>query len=414
MTPAATRRAPARWPLFLALVLSLVALATLFWLRGRLVREERAALSSLVRVFERGNLLGRPENAAIRFSVIESTAESYQESDLIARLFVAKRLLDGREVLVHPFWYALDNDAWQQEVAGWERLPVGSADNPAGALYVKLARGNREAVDRTILLFVLFLVLCLGLLVFRQRGKELELNRTVSELERRRAEVIRLERLALAGQLSANIFHDIKKPILNIKHEADDLLAPGTLDPPVRDAVAAMKEQTDLFLRILRELGFEQFVRAEGDSDEYCDVADSLERAVALVRYEQGDVIVERDLPATPPPLVLAPPYRLVQLFSNLVLNAYQAMGGKGLLRLRLLVGEKTIEVHVEDNGPGIAPGIRDTIFEPFASTRADAGGSGLGLYICAQILSDLGGSIRVEDADPRGTRFVITLPVQP
>jgi C4-dicarboxylate-specific signal transduction histidine kinase len=398
--------------LVLALLLTAAALSTLVWLRGRLVAEEQATLENAVRVFERSNVLLRPENDAIRFTLVESTAGSFEASDLVASLLVGKNTHSGREVLVHPFWYELEHPAWREETAAWRRLTVGPEENPSGWLYVKLEPSNRQAVDRTIAAFGVFLLVCLGLLVFRQRGKDIELSRTVSELEQRRAEVIRLERLALAGQLSANIFHDIKKPVLNIKHEADDLLAGGELGDTSRVAIAAMKEQTELFLAMLRESGFEQFVRAEGAAEEFCDVAESIERSLALVKYEQRDVAVSVNAPRDGSlPLVFAPPWRLVQLFSNLFLNAYQAMEGRGELAVAVRAVKSGTEIVVADTGPGIAPEIRARVFDPFATTKAETEGSGLGLYICTQILSDLGGSIRIEDNVPRGTRFVVQLP---
>lgn len=409
--PAAPRRGPARWPLVLAIVLSAVALLMLFWLRSRLAGEERNQLANAVRVFE--ELILRPENEAIDFSLIETTVRNFRDSsDFIAEMLVSKRTLARGEILVHPFHHELLDPDWREAAAAWERLAIGDPANPDGWLYVRVDPANRRAVDLAIGLFALFLVVCLGVLVFRTRGKEMELSRTVSELEERRAEVIRLERLALAGQLSANILHDIKKPILNIKHEVHDNLDRQSVDPELRESLEGIRRQTELFLGILRELGIEQFVRAGGEEGEYCDVADSIDRSLALVKYERGDVEVELEMPRDGSmPLVFAPPHRLVQLFSNLILNAYQAMEGRGLLAIKASAGSGRIVLRFADSGPGVPEEMRARIFDPFVTSKGEREGSGLGLYICAQIARDLGGRIELERTGPTGTTFLVVLP---
>ncbi|MCB2156337.1 HAMP domain-containing histidine kinase [bacterium] len=408
-----THSAPARWPLVLAVLLLVAALATLLWIRGRLVSEEETSLSNAVRVFERTDALGRPENVSVRFSQVESLARSLEESDLVARLFVTKQALGGRERLLYPYYYELLHPDWRTEVQSWERLPVGDPTSPHGWLYVELAPKNREAVDRAVWVFGLLLFVCLGVLVFRQRGKEVELSRTVSELEQRRAEVIRLERLALAGQLSANIFHDLKKPVLNIKHEVSDALEGSPIDRD--ELLQAVHTQTELFLKMLRELGFENFVRVSEEESEYCDIAETIDRAMSLVKYERGDVDVQCDVPRDGSlPLVFAPQHRLIQLFSNFFLNAFQAMEGRGSLWVSVNQEDYRLAVVIEDSGPGLPEELREDLFEPFITTRGEQGGSGLGLYICSKILGDLGGDIVIEAPQrDHGARFRMTIPCQ-
>lgn len=409
------RRRPARWPLLLALALSAVALLTLFWLQQRLVADERIQLANAVRVFERADLLLRPEDEQVNFALIESNARSFEESELIARMLVSKRMADGRELLVYPFHHELLHPDWRSEVEDWQRLAVGGTENPSGFLYVHLTPANRQAVNRIMLLFGGFLLLCLGVLVFRQRGKEIELHRTASELEKRKLEVIRLERFALAGQLSANIMHDIKKPVFNIKHEVADLLEGNEALDEIRSSLESIREQTELFSHILRDIGLEQFVRAAAAEREYCDIAEALQRSVALVQYERGGIDVRFELPPDGSlPLVLAPPHWLVQLFSNLVLNAYQAMGDSGTLTLAARVVEKptqAVEVVVRDTGPGVAEELRARVLEPFVTTKGEAEGSGLGLYISSTIAQELGGELELAQTGPEGTTFRVVLP---
>jgi two-component system nitrogen regulation sensor histidine kinase NtrY len=95
----------------------------------------------------------------------------------------------------------------------------------------------------------------------------------------------------------------------------------------------------------------------------------------------------------------------------NLVDNAVAAMGGQGRIGISVQAGEEpgALRLEVADSGPGIAPGDRDKLFVPYFSTKAR--GTGLGLAIVQRVVSDHRGTIRVEDNEPRGARFVIDLP---
>jgi signal transduction histidine kinase len=171
-----------------------------------------------------------------------------------------------------------------------------------------------------------------------------------------------------------------------------------------------MGREIDLFFAILRETGFERLLRNPGES-EYVDLEEILERSLALVRYERRAIRVEREFEPRIPPL-LTEPVRLIQVFSNLVLNAYQAMEGQGMLFLRLRRGPgHQVVVEVEDTGPGIPAAWRERIFDPFLTTRADSGGTGLGLYIVRETIRDLGGTTELIRAEG-GACFRITLPL--
>lgn len=399
-----TRR-PARWPILLSLALMLSATATLMWLRDRLERQERSTLLGAVRLFESTEALGRPESRQLRFSTVESLAQAIEAADLVTELRILKAVDQGRWVTVYPYSADLIDPGWHER-AEWTRLEVGAAARPSGVLHFRLDNSNLRAVDRAIGVFAVAFVIGLGVLIFRQQEKEAQLGRTVDELEARRAEVIGLERLALAGQLSANIFHDLKKPILNIKHEVDDALEAPTQDTP--ELLGAIRQQTELFLTMMRDLGFEDFVRGGGEASEWCDLSEAIARSLRLVRYEQGDVEVTVSESGAMP-LVFGQPHRLVQLFSNLALNAFQAMKGKGSLTILLVGSGDSCVVTFGDTGPGISELQRAKLFTPFSTTRASEGGSGLGLYISRKIVADLGGTIRLLEQGP-GATFEIKL----
>ncbi|CAN5448654.1 hypothetical protein BH09SUM1_BH09SUM1_06060 [soil metagenome] len=403
-------RALPRWPLVLAMAMLVAALGTLFWLRAHLVSLEDAVLDGMVRRFAATNVLGRPESRAIVFEDIEIEARA-STSDLIRQVYVTKRVTDGhdpREIAVHPFYIDLTDPAWRTR-REWTVLPIG--EGPVGYLYVDVNKATIRAVNTAISLLSFLLAVGFAVLLLRQRGKEVQLSETISELETRKAQVIQLERLALAGQLSANVFHDIKKPVLNIKHEVADALDSGA--PPPESVLRAIHAQTELFLQMLRDLGLESFVNANQQVKEWCDLRDAIDRSLRLVRYEQGGIETEVRFDDGKEFLIQSVPHRLVQLFSNLMLNAYQAMGEKG----RLLVEGRTdgarMTITIEDSGPGIPAELREEAFIPFVTTKGESGGSGLGLYISRTIVTDIDGTITLAKSETLGgAKFIIDLPV--
>jgi C4-dicarboxylate-specific signal transduction histidine kinase len=403
----------ARWPVLLGVLLLSGALATMLWLRGRLVEAQAQELMRAVRLFETTDVLGRPESPAITFADVEANVRA-SEGSFIRRLVVTKVLADGREVIVHPFHLELTDPQWRE--ADWKRLPV--AEPPVGFLYLQADPTTLHFANGVVALLGVVLSVGLGTLLLRQRGKEQQLVRAMGELEEKKDQVVQLERLALVGQLSANVFHDIKKPVLNIKHEVTDLLeAAGdsgeraALDPAVLRGIA---QQTELFLQMLRDLGIESFASTRQAEREWCDLWEAVDRSLRLVRYEQEGVTVDVDFERGEEFLLHAIPHRLVQLVSNLALNSFQAMDGRGrlLIRARKEANGGRLRLSVEDSGPGIPHALRDALFTPFATTNGASGGSGLGLYISRTIVEDLGGTIRAEGSkELGGAAFIMEFP---
>jgi len=163
---------------------------------------------------------------------------------------------------------------------------------------------------------------------------------------------------------------------------------------------------------MLRDSGLEDFARRRPTEPEYCDLIDLMERSLRLVEYERNNVQIRLEVQGEIP-LVRALPTRLMQVFSNLILNAYQAMHGNGSLTIKIRSDQNqqgtSAVVEFLDTGPGIPPEYASHVFEPFFTTGK--GGSGLGLYICKTIVEDLGGMISFSAPSGGGTLFRIDLP---
>ena len=141
------------------------------------------------------------------------------------------------------------------------------------------------------------------------------------------------------------------------------------------------------------------------------DVHDELERTLRVLRHKLGErVDVVRDY-APDLPWVLGDPVALNQVWTNLIDNAVDAMGGTGTLTLRTSVTPDGVAVRVGDDGPGIAPHVRDRVFEPFVTTKPVGSGTGLGLHLVWDVVTRLHrGDVQVESSQA-GTVFTVLLP---
>ncbi len=248
--------------------------------------------------------------------------------------------------------------------------------------------------------------------------KDLTLVEQMEERERLR------DRLASLGEMAATIAHEVKNPLAGIEVMAG-LLRRRVADIPdaqalISDIINEAKTANAIVLEVL------EFVRPIRLQVEKTSVAQVLHDAVTMAgrKVERGDVAVTMHIEPQLP-LIKADPQQLGQLFSNLVINSLEALGGKGTVGITAEVGTAyeeptagsgerapaaTVVVEVADDGPGVAPEVVERIFNPFFTTKPQ--GSGLGLAIVRKIVDAHNGHIDVESAPGQGTRFRVTLPV--
>lgn len=249
------------------------------------------------------------------------------------------------------------------------------------------------------------------------RAKVRELETTTRELAAAQETVIRSERLASVGRLSAGLAHEIGNPVAAILG-FEELLIEGGLSPEEqRDFLLRMKRETERIHGVLRDLL--DFARAPHEAaakegGEKGDVAVAIEAAMTLVRPQKELKHAElvTDLADALPRVTMAED-RLEQVLLNLLLNAGDAAptsGGKIVVRARV-AGER-VEISVTDNGPGIDPEKLQAIFEPFVTTKEAGKGTGLGLAVCRALVEAAGGAIEARNADDGGASFVVKLPL--
>jgi two-component system, NtrC family, nitrogen regulation sensor histidine kinase NtrY len=168
--------------------------------------------------------------------------------------------------------------------------------------------------------------------------------------------------------------------------------------------VSSLKHLVDEFVR---------FARLPAVSRVPNSMKELVDRTMALYDDLLTGIMVSVDVPETLPP-VLLDPLQMRRVFANLLDNALEALAGEPAPELRIrceLARDATMaRLTISDTGRGIAPEDQARVFTPYFSTRKN--GTGLGLAISSRIVADHGGYIAVEPNSPKGTRFIIELPV--
>lgn len=150
----------------------------------------------------------------------------------------------------------------------------------------------------------------------------------------------------------------------------------------------------------------------QSGSKAIANITDGIETVLTLYHYQiKHGVEVVRNY-GTDLPSVLCYPDELNQVWTNLLHNALQAMGNKGVLKIDVKHQDNAISVSITDNGPGIPPEIMPRIFEPFFTTKPPGEGSGLGLDIVQKIMEKHQGKLEVESV-PGQTKFTVSLPIE-
>ena len=269
-------------------------------------------------------------------------------------------------------------------------LLAGGARDPAGRVRPRTLAALDAAAQR--------LALPAGAALAAQRLAKLD------------TEVRRIDRLAALGERVAEIVHEIRNPLVSVKTFLQ-LLPDRAHDPEFRQSFFEVAGEELRRVERLLDLVLEHARPAEvGAGDASAPVAPTLAALARLVSHGAARVGVELEVDAAE---TLAPAAirvdALRQVVLNLLANALAVSPPGARVRLAARERGSAIEIAVEDAGPGVPPALRERIFEPFFSTRADRPG-GLGLAISKRIVEEAGGSIAVEDAPEGGSRFRVVL----
>jgi signal transduction histidine kinase len=248
--------------------------------------------------------------------------------------------------------------------------------------------------------------------------KDLTRVEQIEERERLR------DRLAALGEMAAAIAHEVKNPLAGIEVMAGILKRQLPESPDAQNILADIIKEAKMANVIVQEvLAFVRPIRLQVED---IAVPDVIRDAMAMAESHaslKGEVEVRVDVPEALRP-IQGDPHQLRQIFTNLLTNAFEAMGGVGTVDISAVAidGDEdanpadhasgpTILITISDNGPGVPPEVMDRIFSPFFTTKPQ--GSGLGLAIVRKIVDAHDGRIDVGGRTGGGTVFRVTLPVR-
>lgn len=236
-----------------------------------------------------------------------------------------------------------------------------------------------------------------------QKNMNLELRRTQKQL-------IQSEKLAALGRLSASIAHEINNPLGIIKNYLLILSESMKNNTPSQSNLKSVKEEVDRIARTVRSLL--DFCRPKNENMSTLDIVEIINQTVFLVekQFIKEKCVIKKDLPQS---LSQVKGFNdeIKQVFLNLLMNAKDSMPQEGEILVLARQNEDTVEIEFSDTGCGIPEENISRLFEPFFTTKEEGKGTGLGLWICYEIIQRHGGTIVAKRKD-KGTSFLITLPV--
>lgn len=243
---------------------------------------------------------------------------------------------------------------------------------------------------------------------FNQMAASLQAR--LAELERVQADMLRNTRLAAIGEIAAVMAHETRNPLGAISNCAQIMRKHAALDLEGAEMLDIIKAEADRLNTIVSD--FLAYGRPRSPVFQPVDLHESLDEALRLVRRDERcapDIRFERDYAAAPL-AVRADPNQLRQVFWNVLVNAVQAMEGRGTITIETRERDRALHVTVRDTGCGIPEADVERLFEPFQTRRA--GGIGLGLATVRRIVEDHGGRVSMRSSPGAGTQVLVTLPI--
>ncbi|MFA5354025.1 MAG: ATP-binding protein [Thermodesulfovibrionales bacterium] len=237
----------------------------------------------------------------------------------------------------------------------------------------------------------------------------------VTEKRKMAEELLQSSKMASIGRLTAGISHEVGNPLASISSLVQELASLEMETEEDREFTGSSLQEINSHIeriaRIVRSLG--DFARISSSEKVPASVADILDRAVSLVKYDRRfrDIRLVTEIGELPQ--VRVNPDQIQQVFLNLILNAMDAMPGGGEIRISAVRAGNSLEISFTDSGPGIDEAVQGRIFDPFFSTKPLGKGTGLGLSICYGIVRDHNGTISMQSRKGEGATFIIRLPVE-
>ncbi|HJS17481.1 MAG TPA: response regulator [Anaerolineales bacterium] len=256
----------------------------------------------------------------------------------------------------------------------------------------------------------LFFVLARQAVVAMENARLYEdLRNYLRQVEESQQAMLRVEKMAAAGRLTASIAHEVNNPLQSVQN-CLHLASHEHVSPEMRtEYIELAKKELDRLMKTVQRML--DFYRPGAVRVEEVDLLDLLNHVLSLTSQQlrSKNVHIKTDLPDSLP-VIYAVSSQIQQIFFNLILNALDAMPDGGELTVTAWAATDGVEVIFEDNGHGIPEDRRESIFEPFFSTKE--GGTGLGLTVSYNIVTAHGGTLDLIEGHGTGACFRLLLPM--
>ena len=240
-----------------------------------------------------------------------------------------------------------------------------------------------------------------------------ELKATLKELKETQLQLINSEKMASFGQLVAGVAHEINTPVASIKSN-NGLIS--KLIPQIKDSEISnlMQEINKIDSEAIQRISnivvsLKKFVRLDEADLQEADINNELDLTLELIRHETKNRIeIVKDYGNIP--IIKCYPNMLNQVFTNILINACQAIEGNGTITIKTRYEAETLTVSIKDTGKGIPENEIPKIFTVGYTTKGVGVGTGLGLAICSKIIEKHNGEITVNSEVGHGSEFIITI----
>ena len=387
-------------------------------------RPDRSAVDVQARVAQHARFIGLAIN---NWQNLTALAERVKELSCLyglARLLdppdrAVEEVLQGVAELLPPAWLHAQDASARIEYAGNEYFSPGYraggqtqsavlmvSGKQSGKVEVSYAEEKPELDEGPFLAEERILLDN----VARQIAQRIERYQYETEKKQIMDKLRRADQLAMMGQLAATVAHEINEPLTSILGYAQLAAKSPELPPQISNDIAKVVSISLHLREIVRKTL--HFSRRMPPKTNKVELNEAVKETMELFewRCQREGIKLELKL-AERELIIMADPGQIRQIITNLMVNAIQAMAKGGILRLKTFGQRDRAGFSVEDTGPGIPGDIMDKIFIPFFSTKEAGSGTGLGLSVVHDIVTEMGGRIDVHSEAGSGTIFEVGFP---
>ncbi|KIL44079.1 histidine kinase [Jeotgalibacillus alimentarius] len=300
---------------------------------------------------------------------------------------------DGELGDVNPFFKEAFDYCVMTDEQTWQK---GTTDRSEESFYVE--SGEYKSFD------------VIKVPIFHKDGSRkalITIGRDISQQKAAEEQLLRREKLSVAGELASGIAHEIKNPLTSLKGYVQLMKENGPLSD---ERVELMASEIDRIQSITEELLV--LSKPELKKQEQFSICDSVEYVINFMKHQAAarNIDIEVNRLQAKDRYVYGDRNQIVQVFINLIKNSIEAIESEGEILIKPAIENKMIQIEIRDSGPGIPEEMFDKISEPFYTTKEK--GMGLGLTICHRIVQAHGGILTFENLSEGGTNAIVKLPV--